>query len=1355
MYRLLSLSKKIPSRSYLPRNTSLLKRYHTTKENRQAPDQLSSSHPDASSSSIKPQSMDFRGVDLNNPNVQQAIRDQIRDKIANSIGEEAVEMEALSKEIEDKRFEKKQADMLKSQGFDIEYDEETQKVADLITNVLEVREIESQMNWTPPDQRELDKICEDYKNEYGEEALQQATMEIRMNVWDAKECPERIEMDPTLEDRRASDLAESLEELVSSRITSADMPDESEKLVKVLDEKIKAEKDGKMKFFLKLFKFYNTDSAESDSPLYYRKSANLFPSSVDIEKTFGVKVPEHAQIWPPTPHPTEDYFMMLVHNYCTTPQKYTGVKEVADAIEKHKSSLVLEDEVLPGVPKSAAIKAFMNEKEPLSELDRFRDMVEIEEQIRAERGGLSGDELLKKQLKERPDVEIPDRSEIEARYEAIKAEQEKLRESRLERVNELLCKKEEAGKDSAKVDALQEELDHFRKKSRHEIFVLDKKLLLQQYQLDMVKSMEERKKVQEDYAEKALQTEDPDKKEKYEAVSLQAKADIEQLSQRLLLGITNRTKRIRNIEIPEPPGHVLNIWGKIQRLAELKKQIAIKRAEIMNIGPKDNLYSERKPHLEKRVAIETKDLEEEADALAKEIFTGIEKTEEEIDSEVRSDEEYMFHLDNMRIMDNLKNDGTFIPFPDDAPLKQDTYTVSSGRTYRRVGGHFVLVEEEDAKIDGADSQQSDIIHIKRKDPEREKILANPPDLKSGSREEKLKALDKYLSAIEQNLTLAVEDLNFGPDHISMLADYMKYRTEERVLEAQNLSSSEVSAKKEALLKIFNIPSLTPDNILSYWEERVSDLEAMIEDHKKSLEYAAFRGWELELYSLPTPAMIKEEIHSHDNLTDQEKSKLTTIIENFEAGPPSVANNPDLLILQDSHKDMKDRIEEMRDDPSILEKAIQDPARVAVLHDIMAEMEGFGEEGREMRELREAVADVEGNTKEIEDSIIQEAEVEEGIIDRHLHPFGPTRTDVGEDVSISITEAKILTLESQATMYMALLDVMVNTFLAEVSQILDKILNTLTEVSPTLVKQSYTEYVLYHFPIENPRRCLEIIREAEKALYGKKHDNSPEEQQAIEECMRLFQQHFARWAGIEMLVLSDPPIHDHEKQQVLFSILNRLPSGEAQELMLEAEMKREEELTKAYLEPVGLGHLILEDSLHSDSVSIEGFPDPVAGSPHSHIPFQHSVPLLYREKLEEYWWDMDIPLYYQPKTLLGPQFGTPSDPVLIPSETDYRVIGCLGGPHDRSHPLRWHVIRRMRPRMVCMECGQVFKMVTYGEWLADLQFRREEYGLEPEQLFERHNDENTEGNWKGEKPYIKTQDESPDPYSTKAFEQMLP
>lgn len=55
------------------------------------------------------------------------------------------------------------------------------------------------------------------------------------------------------------------------------------------------------------------------------------------------------------------------------------------------------------------------------------------------------------------------------------------------------------------------------------------------------------------------------------------------------------------------------------------------------------------------------------------------------------------------------------------------------------------------------------------------------------------------------------------------------------------------------------------------------------------------------------------------------------------------------------------------------------------------------------------------------------------------------------------------------------------------------------------------------------------------------------------------------------------------------------------------------------------------------------------------------------------------------------FGTLAAPVRIYSAFHSRIVGCKGGD-DSKHRLSWFELKA-GPKHVCMECGQVFQLVT--------------------------------------------------------------
>ena len=57
---------------------------------------------------------------------------------------------------------------------------------------------------------------------------------------------------------------------------------------------------------------------------------------------------------------------------------------------------------------------------------------------------------------------------------------------------------------------------------------------------------------------------------------------------------------------------------------------------------------------------------------------------------------------------------------------------------------------------------------------------------------------------------------------------------------------------------------------------------------------------------------------------------------------------------------------------------------------------------------------------------------------------------------------------------------------------------------------------------------------------------------------------------------------------------------------------------------------------------------------------------------------------------GP-FGTMKAPVRIYSAFHTREVGCKGGDHNQ-HRMLWFTLKQ-GPKHVCVECGQVFQLVT--------------------------------------------------------------
>jgi len=52
---------------------------------------------------------------------------------------------------------------------------------------------------------------------------------------------------------------------------------------------------------------------------------------------------------------------------------------------------------------------------------------------------------------------------------------------------------------------------------------------------------------------------------------------------------------------------------------------------------------------------------------------------------------------------------------------------------------------------------------------------------------------------------------------------------------------------------------------------------------------------------------------------------------------------------------------------------------------------------------------------------------------------------------------------------------------------------------------------------------------------------------------------------------------------------------------------------------------------------------------------------------------------------------------VPSYSDDRAVGCVGGEGAAEHDLVWHVVKKNKP-LICMECGQAFRLIAIDEWL---------------------------------------------------------
>ncbi|XP_049851702.1 uncharacterized protein LOC126326584 [Schistocerca gregaria] len=86
----------------------------------------------------------------------------------------------------------------------------------------------------------------------------------------------------------------------------------------------------------------------------------------------------------------------------------------------------------------------------------------------------------------------------------------------------------------------------------------------------------------------------------------------------------------------------------------------------------------------------------------------------------------------------------------------------------------------------------------------------------------------------------------------------------------------------------------------------------------------------------------------------------------------------------------------------------------------------------------------------------------------------------------------------------------------------------------------------------------------------------------------------------------------------------------------------------------------------------------------------------------------------PLTIKG-AFGTPEAPVLIPSIENERIVGCQGGAGPRFHDILWHTVKKSKP-LCCLECGQIFRLVDYMEWLDWAAYEWEVNGQNTIQFF---------------------------------------
>jgi len=82
-----------------------------------------------------------------------------------------------------------------------------------------------------------------------------------------------------------------------------------------------------------------------------------------------------------------------------------------------------------------------------------------------------------------------------------------------------------------------------------------------------------------------------------------------------------------------------------------------------------------------------------------------------------------------------------------------------------------------------------------------------------------------------------------------------------------------------------------------------------------------------------------------------------------------------------------------------------------------------------------------------------------------------------------------------------------------------------------------------------------------------------------------------------------------------------------------------------------------------------------------------------ERLERFERNNDFPsLASLEKPMIEGPMGTPSNPTIVYSIYDSRIVGCKGDHHTREHDLKWHTVKREKP-LVCMDCGQVFVLQT--------------------------------------------------------------
>lgn len=69
-------------------------------------------------------------------------------------------------------------------------------------------------------------------------------------------------------------------------------------------------------------------------------------------------------------------------------------------------------------------------------------------------------------------------------------------------------------------------------------------------------------------------------------------------------------------------------------------------------------------------------------------------------------------------------------------------------------------------------------------------------------------------------------------------------------------------------------------------------------------------------------------------------------------------------------------------------------------------------------------------------------------------------------------------------------------------------------------------------------------------------------------------------------------------------------------------------------------------------------------------------------------------YYDLGPLMLTKKGTKTNPTIVPSGAESRIIGCTGAPGE-DHELLWLVVEREHPFDRCPECGNVFKLSDKG------------------------------------------------------------